>query len=67
MNGTAAMGLVQILTDPRTSVAQCLHALQMAESADHDGWEPMIHVAREMGQSDMAEKFHTALVEKLSI
>jgi len=64
INGTAAMGLVQILTDPRTSVAQCLHALQIAELADHDGWELLIHVAREMGQSDMAEKFQTALVEE---
>ncbi|MCC2643377.1 MAG: uncharacterized protein K0S45_3790 [Nitrospira sp.] len=64
INGTAAMGLVQILTDPRTSVAQCLHALQMAELADHDGWELLIHVAREMGQSDMAEKFQMALVEE---
>ena len=64
INGTAAMGLVQILTDPRTSVAQCLHALQVAELADHDGWELLIHVAREMGQSDMAEKFQMALVEE---
>jgi ferritin-like protein len=64
INGTAAMGLVQILTDPRTSVAQCLHALQMAELADHDGWELLIQVAREMGQSDMADKFQTALMEE---
>ena len=64
INGTAAMGLVHILTDPRTSVAQCLHALQMAELADHEGWELLIHLAREMGQTDMAEKFQTALMEE---
>ncbi len=64
INGTASMGLVQILNDPRTSVAQCLHALQMAELADHEGWELLIHLAREMGQTDMAEKFQTALMEE---
>ena len=58
------MGLVQILNDPRTSVAQCLHAIQMAELADHEGWEFLIHLAREMGQTDMAEKFQTALMEE---
>jgi rubrerythrin len=64
LNGTASMGWVQIVNDPRTSIAQCLHAIQMAELADHDGWELLIHVAREMGQTDMAEKFQTALLEE---
>src|SRR5688572_19312817 len=53
-NGVASIGLMQIITDPRMSIAQSLHAIHIAELADNDGWQLLITLAREMGQDDMA-------------
>ncbi|WP_182989426.1 ferritin-like domain-containing protein [Massilia sp. Se16.2.3] len=39
MAGVEAMGLVQVLNDPRTSLAQSLHAILTAELSDGVGWE----------------------------
>jgi rubrerythrin len=55
---------MQVMTDPRTSVAQSLHAIHIAELADHDGWELLIKLVEELGQDDMASKFKGALVEE---
>jgi rubrerythrin len=63
-NGVASIGLMQIITDPRMSIAQSLHALHLAELADNDGWQLLIALAREMGQDDMAAEFTTALAEE---
>jgi len=65
INGVASIGLMQILSDPRTSVAQSLHAIHIAELADHDGWELLIQLAQEFGQEDMAADFRGALVEEV--
>jgi hypothetical protein len=64
VDGVASIGLMQILTDPRTSVVQSLHAIHIAELADHDGWELLIKLAVELGQDDMAGNFRRALVEE---
>ncbi len=64
VNAVASIGLMQILTDPRTSVAQSLHAIHIAELADHDGWVLLIKLAEELGQDDMAAKFRQALSEE---
>lgn len=64
INGVASIGLMQILSDPRTTVAQSIHAIHIAELADYDGWELLIHLAREFGQDEMADDFHKARVEE---
>jgi rubrerythrin len=64
VDGVASIGLMQVMTDPRTSVAQSLHAIHIAELADHDGWELLIKLVEELGQDDMASKFKGALVEE---
>jgi hypothetical protein len=63
-NAVASLGLMQIITDPRMTVAQSLHALHVAELADNDGWQLLIKLAREMGQDDMAGRFQAALEEE---
>lgn len=63
-SGVASMGLGQIVTDPRTSVAQSLHAVQLAELADHDGWQLLIALAQEMGLDEIAGQFRRALAEE---
>ncbi len=41
-----SMGLLQVLADPRSRLADGLHAILVAELADHDGWEMLIELAR---------------------
>ena len=57
-------GLVQVLTDPRTSVAHCLEAILIAELADNDAWQLLIVLAGKMGMEDMARDFQKALREE---
>jgi rubrerythrin len=64
VNAVASSGLMQIITDPRASVAQSLHAIHIAELADHDGWALLITLAEEFGQADMAASFKRALAEE---
>jgi ferritin-like metal-binding protein YciE len=53
--------LLQVVTDPRTSIAQSLHAIHIAELADNDGWVMLIDLAEQMGQTDLVTAFTTAL------
>ena len=64
VDAVASIGLMQIITDPRMSVAQSLHAIHIAELADHDGWQLLIKLADELGQDDMVRDFRHALVEE---
>ncbi len=60
----ASLGLLQVLTDPRTNVAQCLQAILTAELTDNDGWQMLINLAEELGHDDMATEFRTALANE---
>lgn len=64
VDGVASIGLMQVINDPRTSIAQSLHAVLIAELADHDGWQLLIKLTEELGQDDMARKFRNALAEE---
>jgi len=55
------MGALQVLADPRTSLAQGLHAIIVAEMVDNDGWEMLIRLARDLGHTQLATRFNTAL------
>lgn len=58
--GVETMGLMQAITDPRTNLAQTLHALLSAELTDEAGWETLIAMAENMGQKDMVKRFREA-------
>ena len=62
--GVESLGLVQVLNDPRTSLAQSLHALLTAELADRAGWETLIMLAGEAGQDDLVAGFTLALEDE---
>jgi rubrerythrin len=64
VSGVAAMGVIQVITDPRTSFAEALHALHIAELADNDGWQMLIHLSEGMGQDDISRQFRVALAEE---
>lgn len=57
----ACAGIMQVLTDPRTSLAQCLNAMLTAELADTASWELLIDLTRETGQLDLIPQFEHAL------
>lgn len=62
--GVASMGIMQVLTDPRSSVPQCLQALLTAELTDNAGWELLIELTSGLGYDDMRQQFETALVHE---
>jgi hypothetical protein len=59
--GVASMGIMQVLTDPRTSITQCLQAMLVAELTDNDGWMLLIKLADNLGYVDMKAEFEAAL------
>jgi rubrerythrin len=62
--GVEGIGLVQVLTDPRTTIDHCLGALLVAELADNDGWELLADLAEAMGHEQMAQSFREALEDE---
>ncbi|RYY54489.1 MAG: ferritin-like domain-containing protein, partial [Comamonadaceae bacterium] len=61
VSGVAAAGHLQVLTDPRTTVAQALNSILMIELGDNAGWELLIELATEAGHEMLAEPFRQAL------
>jgi len=59
--GVASMGILQVLTDPRTTMPQCLSAMLTAELTDNAGWELLIELAENLGYDEMKLEFETAL------
>jgi rubrerythrin len=62
--GVESMGLMQVITDPRTTVAQSLHAILVAELTDNAGWEMLIALAEDQGQTSLITDFTVALDEE---
>lgn len=61
---TSAMGLIQVVTDPRTTLAQSLNAVLTAELTDNAGWELLAELAEDAGQSELAGRFLGALAQE---
>lgn len=59
--GVEAMGLAQVIADPRTTLAQSIHAIFTAELADHESWAMLTDLARALGKEEMAAQFERAL------
>lgn len=62
--GVASMGIMQVLTDPRTSLPQCLQAILTAELTDNAGWELLIKLADNLGHDEMKTEFEEALAHE---
>jgi hypothetical protein len=66
--GVQLSGLLQVISDPRTNVMQCLTAILTAEMTDNAGWELLIRLSREMGYEKLADSFHLAFqIEELHL
>jgi rubrerythrin len=58
--GVESLGLLQVVTDPKTTPAQSLHAIVIGELTDNAGWDELIVLAEELDMEDMAEQFMEA-------
>ena len=58
--GVESMGIMQVVTDPMTSVTQSLHAILAAELVDNDCWDELIKLSQQFGQDEMTQKFEQA-------
>jgi rubrerythrin len=62
--GVMSHGILQIVSDPRTTIAQSLQALLTAELADNDGWQMLQNLSDQLGHSDLAEQCGEALEQE---
>lgn len=62
--GMQAMGMVQAINDPRTSLVQVLQVILDIELMDNAAWELLIELARAAGHGAMADGFAVALQQE---
>jgi rubrerythrin len=65
VSGVEGMGLMQVLTDPRTTVAQALHAILVAEMTDNAAWEELVDLTTRAGNDDLVARFIKAHEEEM--
>lgn len=61
-SGVTAMGLMQLITDPRSTIPQCLEAMLTAELTDVAGWDLLVKLVEDAGLRDFATKFESAKI-----
>jgi hypothetical protein len=57
---TISEGLLKVLTDPRTTLLQCLEAILVAELTDVSSWEVLTQLANDVGEEELAQQFEEA-------
>ena len=61
IEATMSKGVLDVVVDPRTSLYEAMQGILVAELADNEQWDSLIHVARHSGFDDLAENFVRAL------
>lgn len=64
VTGVEGMGLMQVLTDPKTTLTQSLHAILVAEMTDNAAWEQLIELTAQVGNDDLVGRFAKARDEE---
>lgn len=64
VSGVASLGMIQVITDPRTTLAQCLQALLSVELTDNACWELLIELAEQGGHDELIAPFQKALASE---
>lgn len=59
-----SLGLIKVVTDPRTTVRQSLEAMLTAELVDNDGWTLLIELTRNAGRDELVPQFEEALARE---
>ena len=60
----SSFGIMQVLTDPRTNVAQCLNAILTIELADNAAWDMLVELTDKAGHPNIADDFRKALAQE---
>ncbi len=60
VSGVAAQGFLQVITDPRTTLPQCLEAMLSLELTDSTCWEHLIEAADKADMDAVTENFRQA-------
>jgi hypothetical protein len=58
--GVQSLGLVQAINEPRTSIAQAVSTVLIAELTDNAGWALLIRLCQEMGHDELVQQFQDA-------
>jgi len=61
VSAMASIGIMQVLTDPRTDLPQCLNAILTTELTDNAGWELLINLTEQADHPDLVDNFRYAL------
>lgn len=61
VSGVESMGVLQVVTDPRTTLPQALQAILTIELLDNDCWRTLIELAQELGHRDLMAAMQGAL------
>jgi rubrerythrin len=64
LQGVIGSGVTQVIVDPRTSLLESLEAMLAAELVEVESWEPLIEMARNLGEDAMSEEFERALARE---
>lgn len=60
----SASGIMQVLTDPRTNITQCLNALLTLELTDNAAWELLVDLTEKAGHPHISKDFEQALEQE---
>ncbi len=60
----ATSGVLQVLTDPRTTLTEALRAILVLELTDNDAWDLLVQFAQALGHDDLSVRFSAALAEE---
>jgi rubrerythrin len=62
--GVLSQGIFEIVSNPTTTIAETLQAILNIELVDNDGWQMLIELAAELGQTKLEEQCRRALEEE---
>ena len=64
VSAVMSQGIMQVITDPRTTIPQSLNAILVAELAENASWELLVQLAEDGGHDTLAERLRGALVQE---
>ncbi|WP_438004448.1 ferritin-like domain-containing protein [Sorangium sp. So ce321] len=60
VHGVASCGLIKVVTDPRTNLADALEAMLIAELTDNDAWDVLIEMSQGLNDQQITAQFMDA-------
>lgn len=60
LQATASVGVLQVVTDPRTTLIECLEAIIVAELTDRESWELLARSVAPLGDKQIEQQIREA-------